>query len=45
MPSLLEDRRMDKIWRFVTLIFMQQDGEVSLTQYGDEVLVENAAHD
>ena len=40
MPSLLENRRADRIWRFVTLIFMQQDGEVSLTQYGDDVLVE-----
>ena len=40
LPSLLKDRRTDKIWRFVTLIFMQQDGEVSLTQYGTDVLVE-----
>ena len=45
IPSLLEDRRTDRIWRFVTLIFMQQDGEVSLTQYGDDVWVENEAHD
>lgn len=40
LPSLIEDSRKDKIWRFVTLIFMQQDGEVSLTQYGADVLVE-----
>ena len=40
MPSLLENGRADRIWRFVTLVFMQQDGEVSLTQYGDDVLVE-----
>ena len=40
MPSLFENGRADRICRFVTLIFMQQDGEVSLTQYGDDVLVE-----
>ena len=45
MPSLLEDRRRDRIWRFVTLIFMQQDGEVSLTQYGADVLVERTQNE
>jgi len=40
IPSLIEDCRKDKIWRFVALIFMQQDREVSLTQYGSDILVE-----
>ena len=37
---LIEDCRKDKIWRFVILIFMLQDHEVSLTQYGSDILVE-----
>ena len=36
----IEDSRKDRIWRFVTLIFMLQDHEVSLTQYGSDILVE-----
>jgi len=40
IPALIEDRRRDRIWRFVTLVFMGQDGEVSLTQYGADLLVE-----
>lgn len=33
-----ENRRRDRIWRFVTLIFMAQDGEVELIQYGNDDL-------
>jgi len=40
ISPLIEDCRRDKIWRFVTLIFMRQDREVSLTQYGSDILVE-----
>jgi len=40
IAPLIEDWRKDKIWRFVTLIFMRQDREVSLTQYGADILVE-----
>ncbi len=40
ITPLIEDWRKDKIWRFVTLIFMQQDHEVILTQYGSNILVE-----
>ena len=40
IPPTMEDNRKDKIWRFVTLIFMQQDGDVSLTQHGADILIE-----
>jgi hypothetical protein len=43
IAPLSEDWRKDKIWRFVTLIFMRQDSEVSLTQYGADILVERIA--
>jgi len=37
IEALIKDSRLDRIWRFVTLIFMQHDGEVQLTQYGTEI--------
>ena len=40
IPPLIGESRRDKIWRFITLIFMQQDHEVSLIQYGADILVE-----
>jgi hypothetical protein len=39
IAPLMDDCRRDKIWRFVTLIFMAQDREVELTQYGKDILV------
>jgi len=33
-----ENHRRDRIWRFVTLIFMAQVGEVELIQYGSDDL-------
>ena len=39
IAPLLDDSRRDKVWRFVTLIFMAQDREVELTQYGRDILV------
>lgn len=32
IKPLAEETRRDRIWRFITLIFMQHDGEVDLTQ-------------
>ena len=32
--------QQDKIWRFVTLIFMQHDREIELTQYDNDLLIE-----
>jgi hypothetical protein len=32
--------RQDRAFRFVTLIFMQQDSEVELTQYDGDLLIE-----
>jgi hypothetical protein len=37
---LMDDTRKDRIWRFVTIIFMQNDREVVLTQFGNDLLVE-----
>jgi hypothetical protein len=40
ISPLIQNCRMDKAWRFVTLIFMEQDREIQLTQYGPDILVE-----
>ena len=42
IDPLVDDLRRDRIWRFITLIFMQNDREVMLTQYGNDFLVEAA---
>ena len=40
ITPLIDDRRLDKIWRFTTLVFMQHDREVNLTQYANDLYVE-----
>ena len=40
IASLSNDHRRDKVWRFITIIFMTQDRELELTQYGADILVE-----
>ncbi len=45
IAPLIEDHRRDKIWRFITLIFMAQDREVELTQSGADILVGRVANE
>lgn len=46
IASLAEDSRHDKAWRFVTLVFMQNSGEVALTQHGsDNLWVQKVHHE
>jgi hypothetical protein len=40
ISPIINDSRKDKAWRFFTLVFMEQDREVTLTQYGQDLLVE-----
>jgi hypothetical protein len=35
-----EDARLDRVWRFITLIFMENDGEIELTQYGNDIVIQ-----
>ena len=35
-----QDPREDRVWRFVTLIFMQHEQEIDLTQYDNDLLIE-----
>lgn len=36
----VDDYRCDRAWRFITLIYMQNDREVELSQYGDDLMVQ-----
>ena len=38
-PAIHEDRRRDRVRRFMTLLFMWQDREVDLAQCGDDLMV------
>jgi len=40
ITPLHPDIRKDRAWLFTTLIFMEHEREVCLTQYGDDILVE-----
>ena len=40
IAPLNDNHRIDRAWRFITLIFMAHDREVQLTQYGTDLLVE-----
>jgi hypothetical protein len=39
-PALCDDARVDRARRFVTLVYMEHEREVMLTQYGNDILVE-----
>ncbi len=40
ISPLFPEERRDKVYRFISLIFMEQDREVKLSQYGEDILVE-----
>ena len=40
ISPLMEDGRQDKVWRFVTLVFMDNEGEVDLTQDGGDIWIQ-----
>jgi hypothetical protein len=42
---LIDDIRVDRIWRFITLVYMQQDHEVNLSQQGQDILVKRVYHE
>jgi hypothetical protein len=42
---IIEDDRQDKIWRFITLIFMEHDLEVELTEQDRDLLVQRVCNE
>jgi len=45
ITPLNEDCRLDRIRRFITLIFMQQEREIEMTQNGNDLLIERVHHE
>jgi hypothetical protein len=45
IAALIDDIRNDKIWRFITLVYMQHDREVKLTQHENDILVKRVYHE
>ena len=45
MSPLHDNYRKDRIWRFVTLIFMQQAGEIELTQHENDIWIQKIHHE
>jgi len=44
-PSMRDSFRLDRIHRFITLVYMDHSGEVSLHQQGQETLVQRVHHE
>ena len=45
IDPFINDGRRDRIWRFVTLVFMQHDREVDIEQNGNELLIQRYHHE
>jgi hypothetical protein len=45
IPALEEDRRLDRIWRFVTIIFMAHAGLIEIRQEGHTILLRKKTED
>jgi len=39
IPPLEQDRRQDRIWRFVALVLMTQTGPIDIWQQGEAIMV------
>jgi len=45
IPPMSEEGRRDRAWRFITLVFMQDDRMVNLIQEGDNIWVQRLANE
>jgi len=45
MGPLSEDPRQDRVWRFMTLLFMDQAREIDLSQHGSDLLVRRLSNE
>lgn len=44
IPALEENRRVDRIWRFVAIIFMAHAGDIRIRQQGQTILIDHETH-
>ena len=45
VPDMIEESRMDRVWRFVTLVSMQHDGEVDMVQEANDLFIRRVFHE
>ena len=45
IPPIGEQTRSDRAWRFITLVFMQNDREIDLIQEGDDIWVQRLSNE
>ena len=45
VSPLTGDDRRDKVRRFITLVFMDNDREINLQQHGNDLLIRRYAHE
>jgi hypothetical protein len=43
--AFVDDMRSDRVWRFITLVYMQHEREVRLTQRNNDILVKRVYHE
>jgi hypothetical protein len=39
IPALRSDDRLDRVWRFIAIIFLAHEGRVEVVQEGEEIMV------
>ena len=45
MDPLAGGARQDRIWRFMTLLFMDQAREIDLSQHGQDLMIRRVSHE
>ena len=45
IPVHAQNLKLDKVWRFMTLLFMDQSREIDLSQYGADLLIRRNSHE
>lgn len=45
MDPLAADARQDRVWRFMTLLFMDHAREIDLSQHGQDLLIRRVCHE
>jgi DNA-directed RNA polymerase subunit RPC12/RpoP len=45
IPSRIANRRLDTVWRFMTLLFMDQAREIDLSQYDQDIMIRRISNE
>ena len=45
IPSRISNRRLDMVWRFMTLLFMDQAREIDISQYDKDIMIRRISNE